>query len=160
MNRSTQTALIALIASIAFIGANASAQETSPPARAPEIKSWEELAAEHSNYDPLACDAYVYSARVCRPKLEADGSYSEECQEMLWNCGVLVPEGGAPYLPEYDVTYYPAENPFNWPADSTGASDSSWLYEDDHNLLNEDYTVTVDQSVLDIWSDYDAANTE
>ena len=95
MNRTTRTALIALIASIAFIGMKASAEE--PPA--PEIKSWLQLAEERSNYDPIACYAMEHSARVCRPKLEDDGSYGEECQEMRVECGVLIPEGDYMLVP-------------------------------------------------------------
>ena len=120
----------------------------------PEIKSWEELADEHSNYDSEACYyGQESSERICRPKLEANGSYSEECQTMRAVCGMLIPENiQILEFPESYDPWHPGEGPSNWPAESTGAYDIHWA--------NEDFTPAADQSVLDFWSEYDAANTE
>jgi len=89
MNRYTQAALAALLASIAFIGANADAEEIKQPV----IKSWEEIAAKYSRYNQLDCYLMNYSDKVCRPKLESDGTYGKECQDMRVYCGVYIPQG-------------------------------------------------------------------
>ena len=102
MNRYTQAALAALLASVAFIGANADADETKQPV----IKSWEEIAAAYSVYDPHACYNQQYGAEVCRPKLEADGTHGEECIMMRTECGVYSIDYLWPYTDDLPAPTY------------------------------------------------------
>lgn len=133
MNKATLVSISVLASAIAFIGANASAEETASPAHAPEIKSWEQIAYELSNYDPIDCYNAQYGELVCRPKLEKDGTYGEECRMMRISCGVLDPS-------DYNLgstTYDPDESPSEYEQMAidegwymTPLEDTSWMFED------------------------------
>lgn len=134
MNRYTQAALAALLASVAFIGANANAEEATQPV----TKSWEDIAIEPSFYDPIDCYNLYYDGNVYQPEQQEDGTYGEEYIMMHTECSIYSidtfwPDAdGFPGSP-YDSSYWELDDIYvdwdNYP---------DRVYEEDCGAVGED----------------------
>ena len=137
MNRSTQAVLIALIASITFIGTNADAQEIEPPVPAPDSHFHDTEIMEFPSFHPLTCEA----SGLCQPETNLADSCQGADQVLRIECSLVISEAGAfaeyPDALEYDwQAYDPYGGPFiedgpafDLPDDIWDQEDKAWAWE-------------------------------